>query len=668
MVVTLHIAALACGAWFLLAVFRGPAPVELGSFSLEIGSFGPVVAALGVLAVLHVLVYRRALRAWLGRLAGGGLDERDARAGRIFLGALIVTGFVLRIARIQEYAFSADEAQFVYFSSADTLENVWRFVVKLSPHPPANFAMLHTLLDVSWNPLWLRLPSVLSGTFLIWLAHRFGRTLFGPAAGLAMAVLVAFSPTLLELSRVCRNYTPGFVFLLLSIHLLVRHLQTDRWRPLAAFAVVAPLAGVWHYVFVVVFLALDLVVAMELLLRRRPWRAWLAVACAHLPFVATMGLLYFAHLSRMSDYLVQFHQYHYASLLSLSAVEIIGPFQQVWHYLELSPFAEIFFGLSALGAFCLLVNGERLALLVCVVPLALAYGFSWAGQIPLGGSRHSAYLFPFLFGLVASQVPEILNGYRRTAAGLRRHLARVVPRRMASPPGGDATRPTRRAPLAVPALGAAAVAIFGAAFAGASLLDYGAEKIWSPFDPHAVRRELLTWYRLEDVERGFALIEERVGENDLVVLEFQGAFAMRIHFRLRPRRVRLKRWKKLTGPIVSYTQNGVTYYVPGGALISTPESLAKAVERVLSARHLSEPERVWTVQGGWEIPLARQLRLRHPEIPFDADVERDSKALVFAVDMKSLRAIAAPANAAETREPKPEMRRTGSDRGVRGPP
>jgi hypothetical protein len=408
-------------------------------------------------------------------------------------------------------------------------------------------------------------------------------------------------------------------------------------------------------------------VAAELLLRRRPWRAWLAVACAHLPFVATMGFLYFAHISRMSDDLVGFHQTHYASLLSLSAVEIIGPFQQVWHYLELSPFAEIFFGLSALGAFCLLVNGERLALLVCVVPLALAYGFSWAGQIPLGGSRHSAYLFPFLFGLVASQVPEILNGYRRTAAALRRHLSRVVRRRIASPPDGDATRPTRRASLAVPALGAATVAIFGAAFAGASLLDYGAEKIWNPLDPHAAKRELPTWYRLEDVERGFALLEERVGENDLVVLEFQGAAAMRIHYRVTPPDKKRHPWARQRKRVRRSSRNGVTYFYTHVATVLTPESLAQAVERVLASEGLPEPERVWTVQGSWEIPLARQLRLRFPEIPFDADVERDSNGLVFAVDMKSLRAIAARANPAEARKPEAKKRRRGTHRGARGP-
>jgi hypothetical protein len=332
-------------------------------------------------------------------------------------------------------------------------------------------------------------------------------------------------------------------------------------------------------------------------------------------------------------------------LLSLSAVELVGPFQQVWHYLELSPFAEIFFGLSALGVFCLLANGERLALLVCVVPLAVAYGLSWAGQVPLGGSRHSAYLFPFLFGLVASQVPEILSGYRRTAANLRHHLSRVVPRRTASPPSAGATR---RAPLAVPALGAAAVAIFGAAFAGASLLDYGAEKIWNPLDPHTARRELPTWYRLEDVERGFALLEERVGENDLVVLEFQGVFAMRMHYRVTPPDKKRHPWARQMKRVRRSSRNGVTYFYTHVATVMTPATLLEAVERVLASEGLSEPERVWTVQGGWEFPLARQLRGRHSPIPFDAEVDRESKSLVFAVDMKSLRAIAA--QAAEARK------------------
>jgi hypothetical protein len=573
-----------------------------------------------------------ALRARLARLSRGEQNPRDARAGRRLLWALILIGFALRIARLHEYGFSPDEAQLIYFGSADTLERVWQLVVSRSPHPPANFAMLHYLLEVSRNPLWLRLPAVLAGTFLIWMAHRFGRALLGPAAGLAMAALVTFSPATIELSRVCRNYTPGFAFMLLSLHLMLRYLQTGRWRPLAAFAVTAPITGVWHYGFVVVFIALALVVAAELLLRRRPLRAWLAVGLAHLPYVATMGFLYVAHVSRMSDYLVGFHRGHYASWLSLGAADVVEPFLGVWRYLELSPFAEIFLGLSALGAFCLLVNGERIALLVCVVPLAVAYGFSWSGLIPLGGTRHSAYLFPFLFGLVASQVPEILTGYRRAVTNLRGVLARRSSGRVAS----------RQAsvPLAAPLLGFAAIAVFGVAFAGASLLDHGAEKNYDPLDGLAARNELPTWYRSEDVERAFALLEARVVEDDLVVLEFQGLYAMRMHYRTTPPAKRRPRWARRRDPVRKYTHHGVTYYYTHVSSITTPESLVKVVERVLATRRLADPERVWTVQGAWETPLAGQLTQRYPGVPFDADVVRETNGLVLAIDWQDLRKVA----------------------------
>jgi hypothetical protein len=199
-------------------------------------------------------------------------------------------------------------------------------------------------------------------------------------------------------------------------------------------------------------------------------------------------------------------------------------------------------------------------------------------------------------------------------------------------------------------LGTVVVAIFGAAFAGASLLDYGTEKIYSPHNPRFAGRELSTWYRLEDVERGFALIEERVGENDLVVLDFQGAFTMRMHYRVSPPDKKRRPWARQRRRIRRFSRNGVTYFYAHVGIILTPATLLEAVERVLASKRLPDPERVWTVRGSWEFPLAGQLRQRLPEIPFDADVDRESKGLVFAIDMKNLRAIAARAKAAEARK------------------
>jgi len=83
------------------------------------------------------------------------------------------------------------------------------------------------------------------------------------------------------------------------------------------------------------------------------------------------------------------------------------------------------------------------------------------------------------------------------------------------------------------------------------------------------------------------------------------------------------------------------------APVLTPATLMKIVERVLASEGLAEPDRVWTVHGSWEVPLAQQLRHQFPKIPFDTDVERESNGLVFTVDMKSLRAIGAQVESLE---------------------
>jgi hypothetical protein len=578
------------------------------------------------------------------------LDERDARAARITLGLLIAVGFVLRIAHTREYGFNFDEAQFVHFGAASSLASVWQFVVNVSPHPPANFLMVHLLQKVSWDPLWLRLPSVLSGTLLIWLSHRFARDLFGPAAGLAMATLVTFSPVLLDLTRVCRNYAPGFVFLLLSFHLMVRHLQTNRWQPLAGFAVAAPLAGIWHYVFIVPFVALDIVVFIELLARRRAWRAWLAVFMAHLPFVAVMGFFYLVHISQMSEHLVGFHQAIYEPMLSPFSAGLIQPLREVWRYLEVAALSDVLLVISSLGALCLLINGERLGLLVCVVPIGVAYAFRWLGEIPFGGSRHSAYIFPFFFGLVASLAPVLLGDYRRTWANLRRQLARVLPVESPSPSNDAARRETRRARLVVPAFGAAVAVIFGGTYASVSLRDFDAVRTFDLLDPDIRKRELPTWYRVEDLERAFGLLEERVGPDDLVVLQSQETYAMRMHYRVGPTD---GSWSRFVNPAKSdlkLTRNSVTYYSTRVGLHMTPAGLLESVRTVQSVYGLPEPRRVWTVQGPWAQPLGLQFRYRHPDLAFDKDVERRSNGLAFAIDMEVLRMLDPEAGAGGERE------------------
>jgi hypothetical protein len=538
------------------------------------------------------------------------------------LGLVIAAGFVLRIVGIHDIGFSADEAQFIYIAANESWESAWHSIVKRSPHPPANFALLHAMLPLGWNPLWLRLPSVLAGTFLIWMSHRFGRSLFGPVAGLAFAVLVAFSPGLLELSRVCRNYSLGFAFLLPAIHCLVRHLESGDRRPLVAFALLAPLAGIWHYGFVIAFIALTVVVAIEFLLQRRPLRDWIAVVVAHLPFAVTMGALYHHHISLMPEDLVQMHEVAYSSDLRFPLFDSVASFQRVWRYLELAPFAVIFGVLSIVGILGLLLKRRRLAFLVCVTPLVIALGFSVFGLIPLGGTRHSAYLFPFLFGPVAFVIGEIAYGSRNAT---RR---------------SDGTAPPRSL---VSVAGAALSVALGLWLFGAAVMDRAAEKKYTPMTPDGRRTELTVWYRIADIERGFALLERETRGGDLVVVGYQGLYAMRMYCHSTPP-PRKRRRTGTSRRVRTFACNDVTYWYSDVSPIQSPAALLQLADRVIAAKRLPEPARIWTVQGGWEFPLGEQMRLFFPGVPFDASVERESGGTVFSIATADLRsAIAAKA-------------------------
>jgi hypothetical protein len=141
------------------------------------------------------------------------------------VGALTLVGFALRAADVNRFGLSNDEALFVFAAGHETFSEALR--ASLSHfHPPTNFIALHYLLKGSWEPWWIRLPALLGGTLAIWGTYLFVRELFGSLAGILAALFTAFSPNLILLSQVCRNYSPSLPFLLLSLFYLARYLRS----------------------------------------------------------------------------------------------------------------------------------------------------------------------------------------------------------------------------------------------------------------------------------------------------------------------------------------------------------------------------------------------------------------------------------------------------------
>jgi hypothetical protein len=453
---------------------------------------------------------------------------------------------------------------------------------------------------VSRDLLWLRLPSILSGTVLIWVSHRFGRELLGAAAGLAVALLVTFSPALIDLSRVCRNYAPGFPFLVAALWFLVRFLRTGRWRDFAVFAAMETLAVAWVFTFAVAFAAINVTLAVAFVARRAPLGSWVRAALFQLPLASVVGLLYVTQLSRLPPQMVTYHHWIYAKELSPSLLAADEPLRGVWQFLAPAGCADIFLWLSLVGLVWLVVRGELLTALLCASPVVLAYAAAAAKMLPLANTRHGTFLFPFLFALVASLVPALLRIGRARGAAV------------------------------------AAVSLGAAGYVAAAMLDYSRPAV---FEAHEAGRgrELLRHYRQEDVDRAFELLEERARPDDVVMMSVEGVFVLRAHLAV----CRASGEEAGTdvdwrfppvGPI-RYRHRGVTYYMaPSGGLRFTPESFGRAVADTRRTYRLGSAGRVWAIRSGTESPLADGFRERFPRAAVDEDVIRESGGWLFAVD------------------------------------
>ncbi|MBW2416627.1 MAG: glycosyltransferase family 39 protein [Deltaproteobacteria bacterium] len=604
------------------------------------GLAGPllVLIATGVLWAAHE---RQALREALGRAISGTATSSDERVARLIVLALVVTGFLLRLARAGEYGLNPDEAQLVWVGAPETLAGVWKYE-RISPHPPAIFLVLHYMLKFSWNLVWLRLPSIVSGAFLIWISYRFARELFGTPAGVAMAWLVAFAPAIFELGRVARNYVPGFALIVLALFFFVRFLKAGRWRDFAWYSLFAPLAVTWHYVFLLGFAAMKIVLAVEFLRHRRPFSWWLRAGALQLPFAALMVFLYLQHIAKMPDMLVNFHLNVYDWMLEYDANRPFRSIEQIWRLLAPGGTQWILFLFSSLGVGLLAVNRNWLALLVCVVPVLVAQGFSWAGKVPFGMTRHSVYVFPFLFGLVVCHVPEILTGYRSTRENLQKLFARW---------NLDVRIPgVGRAPsLAGPALGVAAACAVGALFMFSSLLDSNDEKQRNPFFQGSYHgTELIRHYRQADVERAFELLEQYAGPNDWVLLDFVGAYMLRMHLQEPPniypsddeREARDIRMPALEDRRPQRRKhNGVQYFFAKGTPLIHATDAMEMLRDVRANFDLRSPDKVWMLRSAWSGQLMRPFEDPGMSIRVDRRANRESGGILFGIETRELRAL-----------------------------
>ncbi len=169
--------------------------------------------------------------------------------GRGFCAAvvlIVVAGAVLRILAATP-GFVGDELFTYVIANQGSLGGVIDGVRTTENTPPLYYVLAWLSLKATNVPELVRLPSLAAGIATIPAAALIGRRLWGPAAGIAAAILIAFAPFEIYYSSEARSYAPAAFSVLLSTWLLLMALERPRRLLWAAFAVSAAAAVWFHY-------------------------------------------------------------------------------------------------------------------------------------------------------------------------------------------------------------------------------------------------------------------------------------------------------------------------------------------------------------------------------------------------------------------------------------
>ena len=621
--------------WTLALLVRGAA---IGS-SAETGNvFADPMLALYLAeaaAIAFIVLRPRRVRAILDRLTGSEAGETDWAVVGIPVLVLTGVGFCLRIAAAGRYALNPDEVMFVFTAGQPSLAETWRESLS-NVHPPGNYFLLHLWLRAGDSELWSRLPSILCGTGLIVAAYCFGTHFGGRIGGLTVAFLVTFSPGLIELSRVGRNYMPGMLCVTIALACLLRFWRDQRegrggWGFFYAFALFEFLSAFWFYSLVLIYLAANLLLAIDLARRREAMKAWMRVLGAQIPLGILLIVFLLTHVLRFPEGLVNWMHEALAEEFSISARAILFPLIQALRYLAGPVAGKGAFYVLAVGGLALAAGRRWMELGLCAATLLLAYGFAWADALPLGETRYSAYLWPFLFGPIAAAAAESISGFARigrdtkrlaarwagTKAGTREDDARSVAGRAEA--GRDSSGPRRLIGQGI-ALGLAVL------FLNSAAGHYADGVTWDPvggFDPKrtelpATKQELLS---------ATETLQGEIAEGDVVLLSYQSLLVLRRFWGLPP-----VHYDPYSDFEFEHDGMWLVYRAVSDPWIMDAEAFLRKFADLAAEKPLTGRARVWSFRAGWDPSLAESFRRDYPGLALDWEEIRLSRHRLFMID------------------------------------
>ena len=339
----------------------------------------------------------------------------------LWLGLL---GLIVRLCGLGAYCFSPDDLMHLRVASGETLGQVWALGLPLE-NAPLMYLLVHYLLKISRNELFLRSISLVPGMGVIFVFFFLGRKASGTFSGLAMAFMAAFGNGAILLSQGIRPYSLLMFFLSIALWSLLCYGEERKDRYLYAYVLSMSLAIFSHYAAILPVTAIGVVFLVHMAIQREGIRVYRRFLLVHFPLLVQAVLLYRFHISRV---------FHYAPKIEAKAEYLrpyftetpSGLFENIhgfFEYLFVPSVVALTIALAALGVPVFWRTSRKNLAAIVLATFSIGFLLTVLKIFPLGGSRHSMYLFPFVALSIGASVQcafDCFRGFLETRCASRR--------------------------------------------------------------------------------------------------------------------------------------------------------------------------------------------------------------------------------------------------------
>ena len=173
---------------------------------------------------------------------------------------ILILGFILRAINLNQ-SFWLDEAITATIARDLTIGEIFSQYLPLDNHPPLYLLMINFLFSfLPNNEIVARLPSVIFGVLLIFLAYLLTKELFNKTIADVASLLVATSPLLIYYSQEARMYMLNALLVAAIILFFIKYLKNSNKNFLIPYTFLSILLIYTDYLPYLIFLVLNIAV------------------------------------------------------------------------------------------------------------------------------------------------------------------------------------------------------------------------------------------------------------------------------------------------------------------------------------------------------------------------------------------------------------------------